>query len=58
MVVPEKLRTKIGCRPLRSRRQTEQICDLLLPLSSMEPGDDLLLVFIYDLGEERLIWST
>lgn len=30
----------------------EQICDLLLPLSTMEPGDDLLLVFIYNLGEE------
>ena len=36
----------------------EQICDLLLPLSSMEPGDDLLLVLIYNLGEDRLIWST
>ena len=27
----------------------EQICDLLLPLSAMEPGDDLLLVLIYNL---------
>ena len=36
----------------------EQICGLLLPLRAMEPGDDLLLVLIYNLGEERLIWST
>ena len=57
MVIPEKLKTKIGCRPLRSGRQTEQICDLLLPLSTMEPGGDLLLVFLYGSGNGFHLWS-
>lgn len=58
MVIPKEIRTKMGHGQLRSRRHTEKICDLLFPLRIGEPGDDLSLVFIYDLREERLVRST
>lgn len=44
MVIPEDIRTKKEGGPLRTRRKIRTIFDLLLPLRTMGPGDDLSLV--------------